>query len=192
MANQSKYVSTGKPKVGGAVFKAPAGTTLPTDAKSTLGSGFVAMGYISEDGVSNTLGWDSEVIKDWGGSPVITYEDNKNDEFKMTFLESLNPAVLKAVHGDGNVTGTDAETTGGLTVTVTGDEHEAAVWVIDMILKGNILKRVVIPAGTISALEEVVYKKNEPIGYGVTITATLDSSENFHYEYFEKQAGGSD
>ena len=186
MANNNKNVTTGKPKTGGAVFKAPAGTTLPTDAKTALANTYVSMGFISEDGVSNTVGWDSEVIKDWGGTPVLIYEDNKSDEFKVTFIESMSPDVLKAVHGSGNVTGTDAETTGGLKVTVNNDEHEAAVWVVDMIMKGGILKRVVIPSGTITAVEEVVYKKNEVIGYGVTISATTDASGNYHYEYLEK------
>lgn len=191
MSNNASNVTTGKPKVGGAVYRAPAGTQLPTDAKTALANTFKEMGFISEDGVSNTISWDSEVIKEWGGSPVIIYEDNKTDEFKMTFIESLNPEVLKAVHGDSNVTGSSATATNGLKVTVANDEHEAYVWVIDMILKGGILKRVIIPVGTISALEEVVYKKKEVIGYGVTISATLDSSENFHYEYLEKQSTSS-
>ena len=33
-------VSAGKPKVSGAVFRAPLGTTLPTDATTSLGNAF--------------------------------------------------------------------------------------------------------------------------------------------------------
>ena len=40
MANNKANVTTGKPKVGGAVFRAPVGTTLPTDASTALNSAF--------------------------------------------------------------------------------------------------------------------------------------------------------
>ena len=192
MANNSSLVTTGKPKVGGSVYRAPKGTQPPTSATATLAETYKNMGYISQDGVSNTISWDSETVKEWGGGDVIAFEDNKSDTFKMKFIESLNPEVLKAVHGDSNVTGTDASTTTGLSVAVNGDEHEEHVWVIDMILKGGIFKRIVIPCGTVSAVEEIVYKKNEAIGYNVTLKATLDSSSNYHYEYMQKPSTTGD
>ena len=40
MANNKDNVSTGKPKVGGAVFTAAAGSTLPTDATTALDEAF--------------------------------------------------------------------------------------------------------------------------------------------------------
>ena len=52
--NNNTYVSTGKPKIGGAVFRAPLGTTLPTTADETLDAAFVNQGYCSEDGL---LSW---------------------------------------------------------------------------------------------------------------------------------------
>ena len=47
MANASN-VTTGKPKKGGAIFRAPAGTTLPTDATTALNEKFVCLGYCGE------------------------------------------------------------------------------------------------------------------------------------------------
>lgn len=63
MANNKDNVSTGKPKVGGAVFTAITGSTLPTDATTALDAAFKSLGYCSEDGVTNSSGISTENIK---------------------------------------------------------------------------------------------------------------------------------
>ena len=185
MANTKTNVSTGKPKTAGAVFRAPAGTAVPTDATTELAATFKAMGYVSEDGLTNARSSDSDTIREWGGDAVYETEDNVEDTFQLTLIEALNPEVLKAVHNDGNVTGTLAA---GITVTVNGEEHESAAWVIDMILRGGVLKRICIPDAAISEVGEVVYRRNEAIGYQITLKANADVSGNYHYEYIKAPA----
>ena len=49
MANTATNVSTGKPNISGAVYVAPMGTTLPTDATTALDEAFTCLGDVSED-----------------------------------------------------------------------------------------------------------------------------------------------
>lgn len=180
----SNLVTVGAPKTGGAVFRAPKGTALPTDATSTLESAFVDLGFISEDGVENENSRSSEEIKDWSGAIVLTPQTEKKDTFTLTFLESKNVDVLKVIYGADNVTGTLAT---GITVKSNAKELESHAWVIDMVTTDGDLKRVTIPDGKISELGTVSYKNDEAVGFETTITAMPDASGNTHYEYIVKK-----
>lgn len=176
-------VSTGKPKVAGAVFRAPLGTTLPTDATTALDAAFKELGYVSEDGVTNNNTPDSDTIKAWGGNTVLVVQNEMTDEWTLTLIESLNPEVLKAVYGDARVT-VDSQA-GTITVQATADQRIDAAYVIDMIMKGGAMKRVVIPNGSMSELGEIVYKDDEAVGYELTLNALPDTAGVQHYEYIK-------
>lgn len=183
--NSTSNVTTGKPKIGGSVFRAPAGSTLPTDAISQLDAAFKNLGYISDEGVTNSTSIESEEIKAWGGDTVAQPQTGKTDTFQMSMIESLNIEALKTYFGDENVTG-DKET--GIKVVCNSKELEPASWVIDMIATGNIPHRIVIPNAKPSELEDITYVDNEATGLGITLTALPDNDGNTHYEYI----GGTD
>ena len=181
MSNTATNVSTGKPNVSGAIYRAArtGSLTVPTSASASLSSDYKCLGYISEDGVTNDLSMETDKVKAWGG--------DTGDTFKFKLLETLNEDVLKTIFGASNVTVTAATTTApkSIAINVNSEEQEEAVWVIDMIMRGNNPKRIVIPYGKITEMGEITYKDNEAVGYDVTITGTADSSGNTHYEYME-------
>ena len=178
-------VSTGKPKVAGAVFFADLGTTLPTDASSALAAGFSDLGYVSEDGVTNSNTPETDDINAWGGDVVLTVQTSKPDEFKFTLIESLNSGVLKVVYGDDNVTVNG----GAITVQATSAEQEEHSYVIDMALRGGAMRRIVIPNGKVKEVGDIVYKDDEAIGYEITLAALPNSSGVTHYEYTTPGSG---
>lgn len=182
MANTSTNVTAGKPAIGGAISRAliSDNPTIPTSTSTTL-SGFDSLGYVSEDGVTNSNSPESENIKAWGGDTVLNTQTDKADTYQIKLIEALNEDVLKAVYTSGNVT-TD-ESTGEIKITANSSEMEEAVWVIDMILREGKKKRIVIPDGKIASVGDIVYKDDEPVGYELTISAMPDASGNTHYEY---------
>ena len=182
-------VTAGKPKVGGHVFRAPLGTTLPNDATTSLGGAFIDMGYISEDGVTNSNSPEADVIKDWGGTPVLRIQTSKDDTFKLKFISAENMEVQKMVYGASNVTGTGlGTTTTGITVKANATELEDYIYVIEMIARNNVAHRVVIPCAKPTEIGDIVYKSNEVVGYDVTLGCTADASGNTHYEYWKTNA----
>ena len=93
--SETSNVTAAKPKVGGGIYSAPLGTALPTDATTTLNTAFKNLGYVSEDGVTNSDERSTNDIKAWGGDTVNTVQTEKKDTFKYTLIEALNIDVLK-------------------------------------------------------------------------------------------------
>lgn len=188
MGNNVKYVSAGKPKVGGAVFRAPVGTTLPTDATSDLDNAFECMGYISSDGVTFTEGRESEDVKAWGGDSVLNIQGEKTDQVKMKLIEVLNKAVLEAVHGEDNVSG---NLENGMTVRINSKELDYGSWVFESILTDNVVERTVIAKAKITDVQDVVYNDSDALGYDVTATAypNEDWDGDTRKKYIKKVSG---
>ena len=179
--NNALNVTAGKPKVGGAMYLAPLGTALPTDASSELSAAWSSLGYVSEDGVTNNNTPESDNVKAWGGDTVLTLQTSKDDTFTFKLIESMNINVLKSIYGDANV----EEVSGVIKVTANSKIADQYAWVIDMTLKGDVLKRIVIPIASITELGEIAYTDSDAVGYEATITAVPDSAGNTHYEYIE-------
>lgn len=182
MGNTVGNVSAAAPKIAGAIFRGDVGTKLPTDAVSELDSAMKCLGFISEDGVTNSNSPSSSDVKAWGNDTVLTTQTERPDTFKFKLIESKNTEVLKTVYGDSNVKG-DLST--GIEVKVTTEDLEEKSYVIDMILRDKTAKRMVIPRGKIISVADITYKGSDVIGYEVTVKASRDAAGASHYEYLK-------
>lgn len=184
MGNDSNNVFVAKPKSGGAVFVAPVGTDLPTDAKTVLSGAFACLGFISEDGAEQETEDESQDFTAWGGDKVLTSRVSHAESQKMTFIEQ-NVEVLKQIYGADNVIG-DWEN--GITVLHNNLEREEYVYVIETVLGKTRVNRLVIPRGKVIEVGGIVRKDDELFGYETTIDCMVDSAGNNAYEYFAQVA----
>lgn len=180
-------VSTGKPKIGGAVFAAPIGTPLPVTATEALDQAFAGLGYVGSDGVTNADSKTYNAIKAWGGDTVHDSLTDHSDTYRMALLEILNEDVLKVVYGPDNVSGT---LDSGIAVKSNANDTPEMVYVVDMILRGNILRRHVLPKAKVTSVADKVYRDTDAIAYDTTLSCHPDAAGNTHYEYTAKMPVG--
>jgi len=183
--NKAKNVSTSSPKVTGAVYYAPLGTSLPTDAKTALDAAFKGVGYISEDGLTRSQSRSSNDIKEWGGGVVTTVQTEYKESFKFKMIEALSDIVQKAVYGEKNVEGKLDGASTSMTVKHNALEPVSNAWVIDTVMLDGTLSRIVVPNAKITELGDLAYKKDSAIGYDVTLSAMLDANGNTSYDYYQ-------
>lgn len=178
-------VTYAKPKVGGAISVASVGTTLPTTANATLDAGFKAVGYISEDGFTNSITRNMTDIKAWGGDTVLSVQTEFENKYKTVFIDSTNMDVLKAIYGSANVSGTLST---GIDVKINSKELDEMSVVVDMVLEDGTLERIVVAKAKITEIGDIVYKSDEAIAYEVTFTTYPDSSGDHAHNYLYKAA----
>ena len=187
MSNTVSNVAAGKPKIGGAVYSAPIGTTLPTDATTALAEAFACLGYVSEDGLKNAREFDTEKIKAWGGDEVLHVDNGKSDSFSYTLIEVLNVDVLKHVYGSENVSGTLST---GITVHANNKPGDDISMVFELVLRGAV-KRIVVPCAHVTEVGEVSYTDSDAVGYETTISCGPDANGDTHLEYIKTAAAAS-
>lgn len=164
--NNKNNVSLGKPMVAGGVYWAPAGTTLPKNAVDPLDAAFANVGYLSEDGVTNATDTDSTEGKEMGGSTVLHEISSYGETFQFTMIET-NETSLKLRYGSQNV----ASSENGIAVYHSMPSGEIGILVIEILLTGNKVKRIVVPEASASEFGDITYDSSDLIGYDVTMSA---------------------
>lgn len=171
-AGTKSNVTTGKRGVNGGIYWAPIGTTLPTDASTALASAFKNVGFIGEDGVTNSKSRETMEVKEWGGETVMSEVTSQSETYKWKSIEYLNTDTLKAVYGEGNV----AVSSNAITITVKAGTYGRGVWAIDTVATGGRLQRIVIPNGVITEIGDIVYVGNDVTAFDITLACDFDET----------------
>lgn len=178
--NDSANVSFGKPKSTGAVFVAPLGTTLPTNAHMALNAAFKGLGYVSEDGLVNGVETDVEEVYAWGADLVLQGQTTFKEMFTVNLIET-NAEALKVYYGSGNVV---VEGNGSITVTQSNEVLPRVSVVFELVLTGGRIKRIVVPsAQLVDRSGEITYVDGEAVAYPAVFVAYPDSNGDTHKEY---------
>lgn len=176
MTSKSNVMS-GKPKISGAVFRAPLGTPVPTDARTALDAAFIEQGYASSEGWSRQINKAYNTINAWGGDEVQRSRTEHGVAFSLTLIEDLNAEAQKSKFGETAVVVTPASATHGKQITVTykGADTDPSVWVLDMSDQGKLHRTVFYDAADTTESFEQTFSDEDVIALPFELTAYRDA-----------------
>lgn len=185
MTQNAQNVFVAAPPVGGAIWSAPAGTPVPTDAVTPLDEAFKSLGFISEDGIVNAEETDFEEIKAYGGATVKKKQTSRDETFTFTPIET-NAVVLAEQYGDDNVT-VDAK--GNIAIAHNAKEKPSRVYVVETVLDGSKVHRDVVPCGRVTEVGDKTYADGKPLAREMSVTCEQDADGNTAYTYIATVEG---
>lgn len=183
--NTETKVMVGSPKVGGAIYRAPLGTALPTDATTALAAEYIAQGHASPDGLERAINKAYKALKVWGAEEIGKIRTELSVGMKFTLVQSLSEDVLKSAWGDDAVTVTAADATNGNRTTIAwdGTEPDASIWVFEMAFKGR--KRRIVLGNAENTTESFTesFTDEDMVGLPFELSAYKDATGKWFHDY---------
>lgn len=158
-------VLTGKPKVTGGIRYGRNVTTFPDDATTALDAALLDAGYVSSDGLVQTIDASDEKITAWGGDVVKIVRTEHSVSYTFTLIETSNADALKLMFGEDNVEVTATQ----INVNLKAAMVPRAGFVFDMADEKAI--RVVVKDGQPSLSGDVNFVDEDVISYPITVEA---------------------
>lgn len=196
--NDKDNITIGRPKEGGAVFFAPAGTALPTDASSELPAAYVCLGFVTEDGVTESVEEEGDDIVAWGPEDVMHSQTGYAKTLTMSLLETSKPAVLQFVYGQDNVT---VNTDGSIKWKDTGEILPRGVFVVDTLHNNGsdtprIHRKIYGDAQFVDRSGDHVYNNSDPLSFPVVVKAykftDADGTKTYSLDFLEGTSSASE
>ncbi len=165
----------------GEIYKAPLATGAPTSAISSLSSWTAGLvGFLSENGVTQSIGSDNTKIKAFQNATVVS---TSQTSFDVTYqFEMLEFNAITQLLYFGSATAVD---TTGTTSNISGTALARYSWIIDLLDGSNGKQRIYIPIGQITDRGDTTWKNGEATVLPVTITTYPDASSNNAYLYVD-------
>lgn len=182
MASTASNVFAARPRVTGALRAGPLSAPAPTDAQAEIDEAYDDLGYIGEDGFTETISREVERKRAFGGALVKVLQTEFGNQFQFVVMESMNAAVLKRVYGAENVIVDGAN----ITVRKNAKPLDHEKWIIDT-EDGKNLLRTYVADGQVSEIGDIVRVHTDTIAYELTLDAFEteelegDTSRDFIY-----------
>lgn len=152
--------------VTGVVSVGATSATAPTGTGTSAPTGFTDLGYVGEDGVTESPSKTTNPVKAWQtGATVRRVVTEGEYQISFTLIET-SKATVELYYG---ATATTGVSEGSIAVipTNTGGQKSFCIDVVD----GSEKKRIYVATGEVTEVGDIVYRNGEAIGYPITITA---------------------
>ena len=179
MANMdASQVTVGSALATGAIFVAPKGTALPSDATTKLAAAFAALGFTSDAGVTIAESAESSDIIAWEERTTVHTVKTSYKETISFMPIQCNEDVAKLTWGSDNVT----VSSGKIAAKHSGKTLDPVVIVIETTPREGIVKRY---CGTFQLTErgEQVMDGTQVDGRALTFTSVADANGYTMYEH---------
>lgn len=169
----------------GGAWVAPLGTAQPADPAEAPSGPWLAIGAISEDGLTNGVDEDSESFTPWGlNSPFRTVTTSSVRTFSFTAWETNRP-IVRSLQYKIDVEELVPDINGITTFAESGvSMPDRRSWIFD-VYDGDVWERFYIPEGEITERGEITYAQGEMVGFEWTISTYPDSSGNLVYHSYK-------
>jgi hypothetical protein len=155
--------------ITGEMHVAPVGTAAPVSAVAVLAAAFKGLGYVNEDGITESPEESTETIRAWqNGTTVRTVFSESAIRFNATLIQNTRDVVELYHKGSQVVFANGTDDSAGYKIDVKNPAPDPRSFVFDVI-DGDKHLRIYIPKGEVVERGEVEYVNTNAIGYPVTI-----------------------
>lgn len=152
----------------GAIWKAPTGTTLPTDSTTAYGTGWVNLGWISEGGFEIENAKKTKTVMAWQSVEVVRLVTTSVERsVKFEALESNKETVGLAWGGATITAGSGSTYTIDLPDPQANSEFIIGIDWFD----GSTTQRILVKRAVLKTLPKLKYNRSDAISYGFEVSA---------------------